>query len=254
VCVVTAADPDGGDAGLAVGSFTSVSLDPPLVAFLVDHESTSWPRIRRSESFCVNVLAAGQEHVCRAFAATGMDKFDGLRFRRGQSGAAIFEGVIAWIDCDIDAVHTAGDHEIVVGRVRDLGIENSALPLLFFQGGYGRFVPQSLATADRTLLEHFRDVDKIRPDLETLANTTGVEATASILIGAETVVIARAGQPREPHIATRVGHRYAFVPPTGALFAAWAPADVADAWVGRALPAAAQAELRACLEHIRREE
>jgi flavin reductase (DIM6/NTAB) family NADH-FMN oxidoreductase RutF len=251
VCIVTGVDPDGGYAGLAVGSFTSVSLDPPLVAFLVDRESTSWPRIRRAESFSVNVLAADQEHLCRAFAVKGGDKFDGLHFRTGKSGAPIFDGVIAWIDCDIETVHAAGDHYIVIGRVRDLDVENSTLPLLFFQGGYGRFVPQSLATADRTLLERFREVDKVRPELEALAHATDVEATATVLMGTEIVVIATAGQPRDPHIPTRVGNRYAFVPPTGAPFAAWARNDVAATWLNRALPASAQPELRANLDYIR---
>ena len=71
VTVVTAVDADGQPAGMAVGSFTSVSLDPPLVAFLPDKSSTSFPRIRRASSFCVNVLSAEQENVCRAFAAKG---------------------------------------------------------------------------------------------------------------------------------------------------------------------------------------
>ena len=79
--MVTAADPDGGYAGLTVGSFTSVSLDPPLVAFLPDKSSTTWPRLERAGRFCVNVLAADQEYICRAFAAKETDKFAGLDWR-----------------------------------------------------------------------------------------------------------------------------------------------------------------------------
>ena len=99
VCVVTAADPDGGYAGLTVGSFTSVSLDPPLVAFLPDKSSTTWPRLERAGRFCVNVLAADQEYICRAIAAKETDKFAGLDWRPAGSGSPILAGVSAWIDC-----------------------------------------------------------------------------------------------------------------------------------------------------------
>src|SRR5262245_25488403 len=75
VAVITAIDADGAPAGMAVGSFTSVSLDPPLVAFLPGRSSTSFPKIRRSERFCANVLSHSQEHICRAMAAKGADKF-----------------------------------------------------------------------------------------------------------------------------------------------------------------------------------
>ena len=73
VVVVTAMHGEAGPVGMAVGSFTSVSLDPPLVAFLPDRSSTSFPKIRDVGSFCINVLADDQEHLCRAFAARGGD-------------------------------------------------------------------------------------------------------------------------------------------------------------------------------------
>src|ERR1700722_6991549 len=113
VAVVTAVDGDGQPTGMAVGSFTSVSLDPPLVAFLPDRSSTSFPRIRSASSFCVNVLSAEQEHICRAFAAKGQDKFRGLSWRPAASGAPILDGVVAWIDCEFEAIYETGDHYIV---------------------------------------------------------------------------------------------------------------------------------------------
>jgi flavin reductase (DIM6/NTAB) family NADH-FMN oxidoreductase RutF len=233
VCVVTASDKDG-PAGMAVGSFTSVSLDPPLVAFLADESSTTWPRIRRAGHFCVNVIAADQEHICRAFARRGGEKFGDLSWRAARSGAPILDGVIAWIDCDIDAVHEAGDHYIVIGAVRELDIVRPHLPLLFFQGGYGRFIPQSLATGDLDLIRHFHHMDVVRPELEQLANDARVEATAAIRIADEVVVIATAGRPRGRHLPTRVGFRYALTPPVGAVFAAWSDATTIDAWLKRA--------------------
>jgi flavin reductase (DIM6/NTAB) family NADH-FMN oxidoreductase RutF len=137
VCVITAATPDGPAAGMAVGSFTSVSLDPPLVGFFPDKGSTSWPKIQAAGRFCVNILAADQEAVCRAFAAKAEDKFAGLRHRRGGSGAPILEGVIGWIDCDLHSVQEAGDHYLVLGRITDLEIESSEPALVFCRGSYG---------------------------------------------------------------------------------------------------------------------
>ena len=138
VTVVTAA-PDSGPVGLAVGSFASVSLDPPLVAFFPDRGSSSWPRIEETGSFCVNILAEDQEDVCRRFASKGDDKFAGLGWSPAGSGAPVLDGALAWIDCDIDQVLDAGDHFCVLGRVRDLEVAHDGAPLLFFRGGYGRF-------------------------------------------------------------------------------------------------------------------
>lgn len=138
VTVVTAA-PSSGPVGLAVGSFASVSLDPPLVAFFPDRTSSSWPQIEATGSFCVNILAEDQEAVCRRFASKGDDKFAGLGWRPAGSGSPLLDGVLAWIDCDIESVTEAGDHYCVMGRVRDLDVGRDGGPLLFFRGGYGRF-------------------------------------------------------------------------------------------------------------------
>ncbi len=141
VCVVTAVEPDGMATGMIVGSFTSVSLDPPLVAFFPDRQSTSWPRIARAGRFCVNVLASDQQDLCRRFAAKGGDKFAGVSHRLSTNGSPVLDDVVAWIDCTLDAVHEAGDHFIVLGRVRELDIARADEPLLFFRGQYGNFAP-----------------------------------------------------------------------------------------------------------------
>jgi len=138
VTVVTAAGDDG-PVGLAVGSFASVSLDPPMVGFFPDRGSSSWPRIEGSGHFCVNVLAEAQEDVCRRFAAKGDDKFRGLGWKPAASGAPVLDGILAWIDCDIESVSEAGDHWFVLGAVRDLAVVHDGSPLVFFRGGYGRF-------------------------------------------------------------------------------------------------------------------
>jgi flavin reductase (DIM6/NTAB) family NADH-FMN oxidoreductase RutF len=138
VTVITAA-PEGVPVGMAVGSFASVSLDPPLVAFFAGVGSSSWPKIEAAGSFCVNILAADQEDVCRRFASKQEDKFAGLGWKPAGSGSPLLEGVLAWIDCDIESVTEAGDHMCVMGRVRELEVSQDSAPLVFFRGGYGRF-------------------------------------------------------------------------------------------------------------------
>jgi flavin reductase (DIM6/NTAB) family NADH-FMN oxidoreductase RutF len=138
VTVITAAA-EGVPVGLAVGSFSSVSLDPALVAFFPDKGSSSWPKIEASGSFCVNILGEDQEEVCRRFASKGGDKFAGIGWDAAGSGSPLLHGVLAWIDCDIESVVEAGDHWCVMGRVRELDVSQEHGPLIFFRGGYGRF-------------------------------------------------------------------------------------------------------------------
>jgi 3-hydroxy-9,10-secoandrosta-1,3,5(10)-triene-9,17-dione monooxygenase reductase component len=138
VTVITAAA-EAGPVGLAVGSFSSVSLDPPLVGFFADKGSTSWPKIEGTGAFCVNILGEHQEDVCRRFASKEPDKFAGLGWKATGSGSPLIDDVIAWIDCDIDQVVEAGDHFLVLGAVRELDVAHDGPPLLFFRGGYGRF-------------------------------------------------------------------------------------------------------------------
>ncbi|MFJ8465464.1 flavin reductase family protein [Streptomyces swartbergensis] len=143
VAVITAPPAPTGDspAGFACQSFTSLSLDPPLVAFMVGRTSTTWPRIARAGVFCVNVLAAHQSELCRAFAVSGADKFAGVAYDAAPvSGSPRLSGAVAWIDCAIHAVHTGGDHLIVVGRVDALGTaaDDPDGPLLFHRGRFAR--------------------------------------------------------------------------------------------------------------------
>jgi len=109
VSVVTGHD-EAGPAGLAVGSFMAVSLEPPLVAVSPALTSTSWPTIRATGRFCVNVLSAEQAELARRFAVSGGDKFAGLEWRRSPSGSPILPGAVAWIDCTIASEQVAGDH------------------------------------------------------------------------------------------------------------------------------------------------
>jgi 3-hydroxy-9,10-secoandrosta-1,3,5(10)-triene-9,17-dione monooxygenase reductase component len=139
VTVITAAGA-AGPVGLCVGSFASVSLDPPLVAFFAGKSSSTYPAIESAGHFCVNILGDDQEEQARVFASKSDDKFAGIGWRPAAgTGAPVLNDVIAWIDCRIDAVHEAGDHWIVVGRVLDLEIGHEGGPLVFFRGGFGRY-------------------------------------------------------------------------------------------------------------------
>ncbi len=140
VCGVTSVLSDR-PIGMVVGSFTSVSLDPPLVGFFPDRKSSTWPSIRASGRFCVNVLGADQLSICKALAAKGTDKFAGLDYRLSDTGSPIFTNVAAWIDCELYAVHAAGDHDIALGTVLSLHAELDRHPMLFYKGGYGGFRP-----------------------------------------------------------------------------------------------------------------
>ncbi|MCJ0873530.1 flavin reductase family protein [Streptomyces sp. AP-93] len=131
---------EDGPAGFACQSFASLSLDPPLVTFMVARTSTTWPRIARTGVFCVNILGAEQGELCRAFAVSGADKFAGVAHTPAPAtGSPQLEAVPAWIDCRIHAVHTGGDHLIVVGRVEAMGAAGEGEPLLFHKGRFGRF-------------------------------------------------------------------------------------------------------------------
>lgn len=137
VTVITAMA-EGEPVGIAANSFTSVSLDPPLVLFCAGKSSSTWPLIQKSGAFAVNVLGEHQEDISRLFASKDADRFAGVGFHTGATGSPVLTGALSFLDCRIHAEHDAGDHVIVVGRVVDLGLLEESPPLVFFRGGYNR--------------------------------------------------------------------------------------------------------------------
>ncbi|GAA4614847.1 3-hydroxy-9,10-secoandrosta-1,3,5(10)-triene-9,17-dione monooxygenase reductase subunit [Saccharopolyspora hordei] len=142
VVVITGSD-GAQPVGFACQSFAALSLDPPLVLFCPARTSRSWPVLERSGWFCVNVLSESQQSVSTVFGRSAPDKFAGVRWRPAPSGAPVLDGVLAWIDCSVAAVHGAGDHYIVVGRVETLGETTGERPLLFYRGAYAGLGPTS---------------------------------------------------------------------------------------------------------------
>jgi 3-hydroxy-9,10-secoandrosta-1,3,5(10)-triene-9,17-dione monooxygenase reductase component len=141
VVVVTGAT-EAGPAGLTCQSFSSLSLDPPLVLLSTARSSSTWPRIAATGRFAVNVLGADQQDVSNRFAVSGGDKFAEQGWRPGALGNPLLDGAIAHVECDIEATHDGGDHVIIVGRVRALeapGLESRS-PLVYYRSAYRALV------------------------------------------------------------------------------------------------------------------
>jgi 3-hydroxy-9,10-secoandrosta-1,3,5(10)-triene-9,17-dione monooxygenase reductase component len=139
VCVITALDAEGNPAGMVVGTFTSVSLEPPLVGFLPDKTSSSWPKIEQAGHFCVNVLASDQQQLCRQMSAKGTDKFAGVDYTLSANRLPVIAHAIACIECRIHSVTEAGDHWFVLGEVLSMEATREENPMLFHRGRYGGF-------------------------------------------------------------------------------------------------------------------
>ncbi len=135
---------DGEPVGFTCQSFISLSADPPFVAVAPGRTSTSWPRIARAGTFCVNVLGEHQQSLGRSFAVSGGQKFDGVDWQPAPAtGAPLIDGSLAWVDCRVELVHDAGDHELIIGRVLDVGT-GEGLPLLFFRREFATVAPHAL--------------------------------------------------------------------------------------------------------------
>ena len=136
VAVVTGSA-DGEPVGLTCQSFASVSLDPPLVLFAPAKTSRAWPLIQRSGHFCVNFLAERQTELSDTMASRGIDKFADVEWSPSPAtGSPVLADVLGYVDCMIHAVHEAGDHYVVIGRVLDLAAAEAGAPLLYFEGEY----------------------------------------------------------------------------------------------------------------------
>lgn len=137
VTIITATADDR-PTGMAANSFTSVSLDPPLILICPAKSSSTWPTMRDAGVFCVNVLGQQHEALTRRFAAKDVDRFAGVDYELQPEGPVLSEA-IAWLGCRIRDEHDAGDHTIVVADVTQIDAAAGIDPLVFFRGRYGTF-------------------------------------------------------------------------------------------------------------------
>jgi len=136
--VVIAAMTPTGRAGLAVNSFTSVSLDPPLVAFCPMLTSTSWARLRPVGGFAVSLLREDHESIARRFSQKGIDRFAEHDWVESPAGHPVLADALGWLDTTVESISLAGDHEVVIARVDHWSQVDDGRPLVFFGGRYHR--------------------------------------------------------------------------------------------------------------------
>jgi 3-hydroxy-9,10-secoandrosta-1,3,5(10)-triene-9,17-dione monooxygenase reductase component len=136
VAVITA-QLDSGPAGLTVGTFTSVSLDPPLVAFFVDLGSTTWPQLSTAERLGINILRASQGELCRSFSRRSENRFEGVGWTPSETGVPLLDDALLTLECTQHRVDEIGDHYLVVCRVESVSLQGREnQPLIFLRGGF----------------------------------------------------------------------------------------------------------------------
>jgi 3-hydroxy-9,10-secoandrosta-1,3,5(10)-triene-9,17-dione monooxygenase reductase component len=137
---VIAAMAGGRPHGLTVSSFVSVSLEPPLVAFCVADTSTTWRCIRHAGGFGISLLGAGQKETCHLFATKNADRFSQVAWSLTPGGQPMLDDSLAWLDCVPEAVHEAGDHELVLAQVTSLAATDDDDPLVVYRGRFTRLL------------------------------------------------------------------------------------------------------------------
>ena len=138
VTVVTCVDDCEQPAGLTVNSFTSVSLDPPLLLVCLHKLAASSAALTSAQNFAINVLQNGQQPASITFSTRGEDRFGQTPWSRGEAGAPILEESLCVFECERYALYDGGDHHILVGQVVKASFDASLDPLLFFRGSYRR--------------------------------------------------------------------------------------------------------------------
>jgi 3-hydroxy-9,10-secoandrosta-1,3,5(10)-triene-9,17-dione monooxygenase reductase component len=146
VTIVTTAGPAGADIGLTANSFSSVSLDPPMVLWSLARTAASIEAFRSCGHFAVHILSADQERLSSRFASKGIDRFEGLELDRGPGGIPLLRDCMARFTCRLAYQHEGGDHVIFVGEILDFG-HSARKPLVFHGGRYGMLLPKQITSS-----------------------------------------------------------------------------------------------------------
>jgi len=232
VVVISAVDESGDRCAMTIGSFGSVSLDPPLVMFMPTITSKSWQSLQNAQNgYCINVLGSEQEGISLAVASHRDDKLSDLPWTDGVEGNPRLDGCLAYVECDPVSVTPAGDHLIVVCEVRSAETGVPGDPLVFFRGGFGSFRPRSLVSVEEFVSRTLRPIGMARQEIADLAEELNAFVTVTQRVGRDIVPVASAGDPRERRASTQIGARMPFKAPLGAVAAAWASPKEQEGWV-----------------------
>ncbi|RLA55741.1 MAG: flavin reductase [Gammaproteobacteria bacterium] len=136
VCVISTVTDTGQPVGMTANSFSSVSLDPPLVLWSLQNDSEVYDVFSRPRFFAINILAHEHEPHSNQYARKGQHEMDAAHYRVGKHGSPLIHEALVSFECELEATHEGGDHLIIVGRIRDLHERPDGEPLLFFSGGY----------------------------------------------------------------------------------------------------------------------
>jgi len=224
----------GEPVGMVVGTFNSVSLDPPLVSFMPMKASRSYARLLEAPVLCVNVLAHDQVDVCRILAGSAADRFDKVSWTLSHHGAPVIDGAVAHVHCTPTTQVDAGDHWITVCDVVDMEVARPVTPLLFFQGGYGGFSPKRMsARGDAELFAALRLADVATPEIEALAARLRCEAAALVVVDDDELTTAVTAYGGDAELGEQLGQRIPLIPPVGMAYIADAAPSVVERWLAR---------------------
>ncbi|MER7604677.1 flavin reductase [Nocardioides sp. NPDC127503] len=256
VAIISALDDKGTPQGLVVGTFSSVSMDPPIVSFMPMRSSRSYTAIANCTRFRVSVLGAAHEELCRSFAsAAPEDRFDVGNWVPDEHGIPHLTDALVWFDCVRSQTIAAGDHDIVLGEVHDLGVGggSAGMPMLFLKGGYGTFTMPRLDFDARHLGTHLRVADRMSESIHRLAEEIGNTVTLCSLAQDSVVVLSAANVGVYRQTMAPVGATFPFAAPMGLVFVAWDEGVRLAAWqkAGRAVGFADEVLLDQMVRRVR---
>ena len=222
--------------GMVVGTFSSVSLEPPLVSFMPMTTSASYAKLRTAKHLVVSVLADDQLQACRTLASKDPNKFEKVSWSPSSKGAPMIDGAVAYVHGQIDQEIGAGDHYITLLAYDEVAVNRPVTPLLFFQGGYGGFSTTGLsAHVDESMISAVRVAEASRPQLDALAEKFQCSAHALVQISPIDQTIGATSYGGSSDADERIGVRVPLIPPLGEAAVAWS-LDQVDQWVSRIFP------------------
>lgn len=254
VAVVTGRGEDGEVLALVVGTFSSVSLDPPLVSFMPMKTSRTFQKLRSCSSLCINILGGDQEAEVMKIAQRWEKKLEGIDWFPSPSGDPVLRDSVSWIDTRISEVVEAGDHWIVLCEVKDMEVTNPVTPLLFFQGGYGSFVGTSMMDRmSSDILPSIHAAHSAHEELEKLADEIGCEVTVAAAVSQDELATIYSTVGDNATKEAGLADRLPLVPPIGDSVVFAQPEEFQERWLGKIRDASDEFVnmLRGRLEYLR---